>query len=148
MIVNSRPSELVTFTVDAVAPGIFLLDPSIAGSGRGVIQNQDFSLNLPSNPAPPGGAIVVYMTGLGETNPVVATGQPAPFDPLARVTAAVSATIGDRTAEVLFAGLTPAFTGLYQVNLRVPASARGDHFLVVRAGGVDSNPVRVAVGGN
>jgi len=57
---------------------------------RGAIQNHDFSPNLPSNPAKPGEAVIVYMTGLGDTDIPVASGQPSP-NPAAHALAKVTA---------------------------------------------------------
>jgi uncharacterized protein (TIGR03437 family) len=58
-------------------------------------------------------------------------------------------TIGGERADVLFSGLTPGFTGLYQVNARVPQNTPiGDTVpLVLRMGeaGPPGNTVTMAV---
>ena len=73
-----------------------------------------------------GDVLEIYSTGLGE--------------PSARPTV----TLGGRDAEVLFAGPTPSFPGLDQINIRVPAGlAAGSQPLVVRIGSVTSNEVLV-----
>ena len=46
---------------------------------------------------------------------------------------------------LLFAGLTPRFTGLYQINVTVPPGLKGNAALVVIEGGVTSPAVSVAV---
>ncbi len=143
---NGRRGATLTIPVEETSPGIFSLDPSIAGPGRGVIQNQDFSLNIPDNPAAPGEVIIVYMAGLGAVDNPVAAGEPTPAEPLARTLTEVTATVGGAAAGVAFAGLTPGFAGLYQVNLTVPALSAGDHEVVIQAGGVSSNGALVAVG--
>ena len=52
-----------------------------------------------------------------------------------------------RGADILFAGLTPGFTGLYQINLRVPegAPAGADVPLVITVAGRQSGVVTMAV---
>jgi uncharacterized protein (TIGR03437 family) len=59
----------------------------------------------------------------------------------------VTATIGGVSASVQFAGLTPGFTGLYQVNLTIPGGVTpGDATaLVLTVGGQVSQPVTLAV---
>ena len=54
------------------------------------------------NPARPGENIIAYMTGLGDLPP------------------GFRCTVNQIPAEILYAGLTPNFPGVYQVNLRVP----------------------------
>ncbi len=89
--------------------------------------------------------MVAYLTGLGATDPPIRAGEAAPSQPLHRVKLPVTATLGGKSAEVLFAGLTPGFVGLYQVNLAVPQLPAGDHSLVVSVDGVASNAGLVAV---
>ncbi len=111
---QGRFSSNVTLPVADAVPGVFFLAP-----GAPAILNQDGSQNTPANPEARGRAVVVFVTGLGAVTPAVATGAPAPASPLSGITE-VSATMGGRPAQPLFAGLTPGFVGLAQVNLLVP----------------------------
>jgi uncharacterized protein (TIGR03437 family) len=100
------------------------ISPSAGGLSRAIAQNQDFTLNSAANPAARGSVVVVYLTGSGEVDPAVPTGEGAPGqEPFARASLAAKATIGDKEADILFLGLTPGFVGLTQANLRLPADA-------------------------
>jgi len=69
--------------------------------------------------------ITLYGTGFGDTKPPVTTGQLATA--AATLTNPITVTIGGTTLtpqDVLYAGLSPgSINGLYQFNVRVPASA-------------------------
>lgn len=125
-----------------------------------IVNNTDGSFPMPPTPglnARPvrrGEALVIYMVGFGQTNPPVASGAPAPAqEPLARVSGDPvrvtfgSGLFGGITVDSLFAGLTPNYSGLYQVNVIVPANAPvGDEVpLIVQQGAQVSNSVRVAI---
>jgi len=128
-------------SVLTAAPGLFTLP-----NGQAIVQNIDFSLNGPNNPAKAGSTIVVYLTGSGPVNPAVATGAIAPTSPLAVVASPTGATIGPASAQVAFAGLTPGFVGLLQMNIVVPSSlAAGDYPLTVAINGEASNSATVSV---
>jgi adhesin/invasin len=79
--------------------------------------------------------------------PAVRTGEPAPVSPLSRATNAVTVTSSGRPAQVQFAGLTPGFVGLYQVNAVVPAGVTPSEVLpvVLTVAGQPSPPVTIAV---
>ena len=63
------------------------------------------------------------------------------------VTAVVTATVGGKAATVQFAGLTPGFVGLYQVNVQIPTGVTPGFAvpLVLMQNGVPSNTVTLAV---
>jgi len=139
--VNGVVSNQSNFNVLATAPGIFSY-----GGGRAVVTNQDNSLNTSGNPAKVGSTITAYLTGSGAVSPPVADGAAAPSDPLSKVTAAYSATIGSNSAEVSFAGLAPGFVGLLQMNIVVPTGlSQGNFPLVVTIGGETSNSATISV---
>jgi uncharacterized protein (TIGR03437 family) len=143
---GSKQSAAFTIIISATpTPGIILIDPSIAGPNHGAVQNHDFSPNLPTNPAKPGEAVIVYVTGLGDTDVPVASGQPSP-EPAANYLAKVTATIGGLPAEVQFAGLTPQSIALGQVNLVVPNLPPGDYPVEITADGAVSNAPLMSVG--
>ena len=130
--------------VNAARPGVFTRNAS--GSGPGSIQNANFQIVTPARPVKAGDAIIIYGAGLGAVSPEVASGDPAPASPLARTAEDVTVTIGGRPASVLFAGLTPGFTSLYQVNAVVPAGVpAGEAEVVVSIAGQASPAVTVAV---
>ena len=130
--------------VNVARPGVFTRNAS--GSGPGSIQNANFQIVTLARPVKAGDAIIIYGTGLGAVSPEVASGEPAPASPLARTAEDVTVTIGGRPARVLFAGLTPGFTSLYQVNAVVPAGLpAGEADLVVSIAGQASPVVTLAV---
>jgi uncharacterized protein (TIGR03437 family) len=94
-----------------VAPAIF---PSAIAHANGTPVSA-------TAPVTPGETLVIYMTGLGQVDGAIAAGQAAPVSPLLRVLAPVEVQIGATTPITPdFAGLTPGFVGLYQVNVRIP----------------------------
>jgi uncharacterized protein (TIGR03437 family) len=121
--VNGQFTVPQPVTVASARPGVFPM-PSASGPPRAIAQNQDLSLNSPDNPAKRGEAVIIYLTGTGEVDPAVTTGEGAPGEePLARVALPATAMIGDKEVEILFLGLTPDFVGLTQANLIVPANS-------------------------
>ncbi len=132
--VNGVASNTGTITIAATAPGIFQF-----GEKRAVVQNGDYSVNTEENPAAPGTVVTAYLTGSGALDFPVGTGEAAGTEHLSRPIGAVTATINGQPVEVAFAGLTPGFVGLMQVNLRVPALGAGTYPLVITVGGEKSN---------
>ncbi|MBI2688703.1 MAG: SBBP repeat-containing protein [Acidobacteria bacterium] len=100
----------------AAPPGIFAQP-----DGSGAIQHaSDYNLVTPQNPAAPGEVIIVYVTGLGLVRPAVSTGSaattPAPIVGYCYMLPTVN------VGAVLYAGLTPGFPGLYQMNVRLSSN--------------------------
>jgi uncharacterized protein (TIGR03437 family) len=130
------PGNSIRAEVRAAAPGIF------------VAVRADGSLITAERPAAAGDVLIIYATGLGPVTQRIISGAPAPANPLAGVRDAnISVRFGDVAAqEVFFAGLTPGFVGLYQVNVRVPPGipAGASTPLTVSAGTQASAPVSIA----
>ncbi len=140
---NGQVSNAISFPVAAYAPGVFQY-----GAGHGVIQNQDYALNSAASPAVAGSFVIVYLTGIGITNPTVADGIGASSAPLAQAIPTTSATIAGARSNVVFIGLTPGNVGLAQANIQIPALAIDGEFpLVVQLGVVSSKPVLISVKG-
>jgi uncharacterized protein (TIGR03437 family) len=132
-------SNTVTVPVAATAPGIFAYS---GGKDQAVMLNEDGSFNSPSEPAKPGTVVVFWATGEGQTNPPGVDGKlatppyPAPVAPL-------SITIGGLPVGTPdFAAAAPGFTGLMQINARVPQGVQPGKAVpvVLTIGGRDSQP--------
>jgi uncharacterized protein (TIGR03437 family) len=123
--------------------------PGVAAFANGgiIAQHADYSLVTAAKPAKPGEVIIMYLAGLGATNPSVASGQPAPSTPpLAEVTTPVTVTVANQNAVVDFAGLTPGSAGLYQIDFQVPTTASsGNLNVVVMQNGLTSNTTTLPV---
>jgi uncharacterized protein (TIGR03437 family) len=105
------------------APGVFRLTvPGLDGTAPAVYNARNGGLATGSNPLKRGDRITIFLTGLGRTQPPVASGLPAP-QPAPRAIAPVAVLLGETPLSVDFAGLTPGQVGVYQVNAEVPRNA-------------------------
>jgi uncharacterized protein (TIGR03437 family) len=140
--VGSMVSNAVAATVPATAvPGIY-----VSGANRAVAQNYpSYTLNSPTDPAPAGSVLVVYLNGGGpvQGGSSVTTGHPTP-NASYEVQESNSATVAGITATLDYVGLTPGFIGLYQANVVIPKVAAGDHNLIITVGGTASNAAVIA----
>jgi uncharacterized protein (TIGR03437 family) len=125
-----------------VQPGV-----AVFLDGRLIVQHGDFVLVDESNPARRGEMLIMYLVGLGATNPAVASGAPSPAAPLAVPLEGATVTVDGQPANIVFSGLTPFGVGLFQINFEVPANARLNTPLdvVVTQGGVTANVTKLTV---
>jgi uncharacterized protein (TIGR03437 family) len=135
--------------IRAAEPAIFSTDSSGKGQGHiyAITAAGQQVLADASNPVTAGNVLVIYCTGLGNVDPTVTAGSAVPGDQLRNAIGPVTLTIGGVNASIAFAGLTPGLTGLYQVNVTVPAGiAPGNQVPVVLAvDGAPGPPVTMAV---
>jgi uncharacterized protein (TIGR03437 family) len=155
-------SDPVSVNVATVSPALFTFDfgPGRA-AGLNVVNPEapadviNGSIPQPvgafpgsvSQPAKLGGVVTLFANGLGPTSPAGKTGDNS-LDALRRVTITPKVFVGGAEAQVLFAGLTPQFVGLYQINIIVPQGAvPGDAVpVVIQQGGLTSRAdVTIAV---
>ncbi len=124
------------------------LVPGVAayGDGHVIAQHSDYSLVNAASPAKPGEFLVIYLVGMGATDILVRTGDPAPSGPLANASVQPTVRVGGQNAQVFFAGLTPQAVGLYQVNFQVPAGVpSGDLALEISQGAISANKTLLPV---
>jgi adhesin/invasin len=130
-IQTNTSQQLVVLRGNAVSVpvslAVFASEPSIlsasgSGSGQGLIFNAITGTRSDTNtPAGAGDYLVMYALGLGAVTPNLAIGNGTPSSPYEYAVAPVTVTIGGVPATVLFAGLTPGYVGLYQVNVMMPS---------------------------
>ncbi len=131
------------------------------GLPHAIAVNADGTLPIPPNvtipgyvskPAKPGDTLVIYAIGFGQTNPAVQTGVASPSTPLAQLSNVI-VHFGPRSLfgtsvpqPASFAGLSPGFVGLYQINVQVPqgVTALNDLDMSIEYNGAFTNNVKVA----
>ncbi|MGH9661557.1 MAG: CHRD domain-containing protein, partial [Bryobacteraceae bacterium] len=136
--VGSATSAAFNLTVADTAPTLFYI-------GGAAILKENGTLVSGPNPAAAGDTLRAYGTGCGATTPALATGQivGATGRPS---TAAATATIDGRDAQVLSSLAAPGYPGVCEVTLRVPASVRSGFVgLAIRIGQATSNILDLAV---
>ena len=136
-------SNAVTMQVGMASPGVFTANAS--GSGQGSVVNQDGTINGAGNPADRGSVIAIYATGEGQTDPGGVDGRvsigvlPKPQQP-------VRVMVDDRVADVIYAGAAPgSVSGVMQINVRIPDSARSGSVSLQVSIGAISSPAGVTI---
>jgi minor extracellular serine protease Vpr len=117
--------NVVTVPLSDYSPAFF------EGSGQVAALDSKANVITSSNPAAAGKSIQIYANGLGPVTNQPASGDPAPSSPLAQCNSTVTVTIGTTKVTPDFCGLAPGFSGLYQLNVTVPASLSGGQYPVL-----------------
>ncbi len=138
VVTYGSPSAPITQPVGAASLGLFTNNE--AGSGQVAALNPSSSCptapcyNTAATPALQGSYVSVYGTGGGQTNPPSSDGEVSPLAsllPLA-LQSNITATIGGKPAQVLFAGAAPGdVTGVVQLNIQIPTGVTGSALPIV-----------------
>jgi uncharacterized protein (TIGR03437 family) len=145
-------SAAQTLQVGPFSPGIFAIN------GIAVAINPDGSIAAPPGAIPgintkpakiadPGG-LVILCTGLGAVDPPLQNGNNVTDGKLHTATTTPTVLIGGKPATVVFAGMSPQFVGVNQINLAIPAgTTTGDKIsLQIQMGSVTTDAgVTIAV---
>lgn len=137
----------------AAAPGIYvyhygeLREPEFLHGASAIARNMDGKLNHPSQPARPGEAITLQVTGLGLVDPLPTNGQRAGENPASEAVFSPRVFIGGKRAKVVSASLSPRQVGMYDLKAIVPPdSPRLNNVPVeVIVNGVRSNRAAISV---
>ncbi len=145
ILVSANGALTVPDDIDIVA-----VQPGVAAfsDGKIIAQHSNFVLVDTTNPAKRGEYLIMYLVGLGATDPPVASGAPSPgVVPLGVPLSPATVTIDGAPAETVFSGLTPFGVGLYQINFKVPDNARLNTPLdvVVKQGSYTANITTLTV---
>ncbi len=123
--------ELPVTLVDS-APGFFQLDPFtvVAAFADGSVVTKD-------NPAQAGQVVVLYAGGMGQTTPKTDYGTIPTIPALISHFADLQVTLNGNPVDpplVFYAGITPGFAGLYQINVILPPDSPENPEIRVRVG--------------
>ena len=141
---NGSIATFEGITIFSVEPAIF--EVSVDGVRIAAALHTDFTLVSPQKPALPNQIILLFLTGLGPTNPAVETNMPGPVPPARSIVDPVVA-IDDTGAEVLGSFYAPGLVTAYQVNFRIPPNAQpGNRKLSFVAAGARAVEVVISVG--
>ncbi len=146
---QSMQGPMVTLALVTASPALFV------SSGYALAQdyNAHYAVVKPAAPAQAGDVIVLYATGLGGTQPLPALGEiqesPALINGFASGVLQVllnGKAIDPKT--IAYAGLTPGFAGLYQINFLLPSDCPANPQIQVAMGGqITPGNVTLAVAG-
>ena len=136
----------VILPLAAASPAFFEYTDATNSALSVVAQDLNYALITSQNAAGRGKVITLYANGLGPVDNTPATGQQSSATLLGRTTTQPQVTIGGKTAQILFSGLTPQTIGLYQINVQVPAdAATGLQPLTLSIGGVTAKSSQIVV---
>ena len=146
-IANNGSAGSMSIPLKLIQPGIFQYVPAGTAVPHAAVVKLDGSVVGPSNPAARGSTVAIFLTGLGPTTPLLATGQPGPVPPATTLFRPVILGLNDSGVPAQFSGIAPTFVGLDQVNFTIPADApvgAGVAFSV-SVNGVSSQPSTIAI---
>lgn len=121
----------------------------VSSAGPAVLHAADFSPVTAASPARMGEQLIMSVTGLGPTKPVVEAGKPfSAFKEggLHVVTSPVEVAVNGQAAEVVNSFGWPEMTGVYRVDFRIPqGTAAGQATLQVTAAWIPGTEVKIPV---
>ena len=133
---NGSRTTVTGVPLFTVQPGIFEFVAN--GVQVAAVLHANFQPVTPLNPARPNEIVLLFITGLGVTNPAVGTNVVGPAPPATSVVQPVVG-IDDAGVEVLGSFYAPGLLTVFQINMRIPGNAQtGTRKLSVTAGGVSS----------
>jgi uncharacterized protein (TIGR03437 family) len=145
-VINNHGTAVAMGTMAGASPALFtyalqtrLYADALFGSDYAYVAAVGALPGVTSRPAKAGDYILLFATGLGQTNPPYPVGQVLtaayPVPDLSKV----SVLIGGQPALVQFAGMT--YAGVFQVNIQVPSGIpAGDQPIVLGVAGQASPP--------
>jgi uncharacterized protein (TIGR03437 family) len=121
---NGTASAAQSLQVGPFSPGIFAINNiAVAINPDGSIAAPAGAIpGIPTKPAKVGdpGGLVILCTGLGAVDSTPSNGA-ASLDKLRTATTTPTVLVGNKPATVVFAGLSPQFVGVNQINVGLPA---------------------------
>ncbi len=144
---DGSPAAQINFPVVAAQPDVLVQ----SGGTQALVQNasEGYSVNTPATPAHPGDVEVLYLSGIGISNPPLTTGATAPTSPpFAVVNYPYQITLNGQAVPACpydFLGYAPGYTALVQANFCLPTNLTGALSLVVTVNGQSSSPTILSV---
>jgi uncharacterized protein (TIGR03437 family) len=135
-------SAAYSITVNPAQPGLLALPNFKIGNVQYAVATfTDGAFALPagaiqgvnSRPAKPGDAVTLYGVGFGPVTPSMAAGQLV--QQLNALALPLQMSVGGIPATLIYDGLAPGYTGLYQINLTIPSAPTGNAALTFTLGG-------------
>lgn len=115
-------SDTYNLTIQPQAPSVFRTAVEDLGEVPTVIREANRIVVTDSNPVHRNDRLTVYLTGLGQTNPPVESGMPAPADPVAVPLVAPTVSLGGVELPIESAAMVPGEVGQYQITVTIPRS--------------------------
>ncbi|MFB3776279.1 MAG: hypothetical protein ACE141_01675 [Bryobacteraceae bacterium] len=136
-------SQPATVNVVRSAPGVYARNQ--AGTGPAIVQNYTpaapWPVNALNESAHPGGVEVLWATGLGPIS-----GDDSTYPPVGSLPFNVEVIVGGKSAKVDYAGRSPYYAGIDQINFVVPEGVEGCYVPInLKVDGVLGNPVTMSI---
>ena len=140
LVVDSLAGPAIPIMLQTAAPSLFQTDATTV-----LAQHLDYTLITAESPAKPGEIVVFYATGLGPTIPAAIPNQipeqAATITPLSSFTMLINGGAVN-PQQILYAGVTPTFAGLFQINVQLPPDAPPNPEIRIGYTGILSPPGR------
>lgn len=136
----------VIITLVNAAPALFVMD-----GGFAIAQdwNTNYTLMTSDAPAHPDDIAILYATGLGHTTPPWASGVVAQSAAYITSMAKLQVLLNGAAIDpqlVLYAGVTPGYSGLYQINFTIPPDTGANPEIRIQIGTqISISSVKLAV---